>query len=190
MRREALMRLFAIFVIGTSCFGQSPQSTLPFSSTAQSQTEGTDSLPKLPQAASVGWLGSSSADQDARERGELQFVPPTFSIEPNNGQQWHTLDAKFITLHALSTAALIADSVTTLRGLKENPNATELDPLFGKHPTPGRLFGIAVPLQIFNICLSYHLKKIAPRRSDWKLAPRLSIALHTFGAANNLVVMR
>jgi hypothetical protein len=147
-------------------------------------------LLELPQAASVGWLGSSSADQDARDRSELQFVPPTFSIEPNDGQRGRTLDARFITLHTLSTAALIADSVTTLRGLKENPKATELDPLFGKHPTPARLFGIAVPLQIFDICLSYHLKKVAPRRSDWKVAPKLSIALHTFGAVNNLVVMR
>ena len=67
MRREALMRLFAIFVIGTSCFGQSPVSSLPFLPTANSQTTETDSLPESPQTASVGWLGSSSADQDARE---------------------------------------------------------------------------------------------------------------------------
>ena len=76
------------------------------------------------------------------KRSELQFVPPTFSIEPNNGQRWHTLDAKFITLHALSTAALIADSEATLQGLKEKPKATELDPLFGKHPTAARLYSL------------------------------------------------
>jgi hypothetical protein len=256
MRREALMRLFAIFVIGTSCFGQSPVSSLPFSPTAQSQTEKpnapvnsdsapmlpsmpgvsaapnraappstgagatrlldvcvcppegcgpvcefsnccpphaaerTDSLPEFPQATSLGWLGSSSTDQDAGERSEAQFVPPTFSIEPNAGLRWHTLDSKFITLQALSTMALIADAETTLRGLKQNPEATELNPLFGRHPTPARLFGIAVPLQVFNICFSYHLKKIAPRRSDWKFVPKLSITVHSIAAANNLAVTR
>jgi len=152
--------------------------------------ERTDFTPEFPDAPSVGSLGSSSVDQDARDQIAAQFIPTALSIEPNTVQRWHTLDANFIFFQALSTAALIADSETTLRGLKQNPNATELNPLFGKHPTPARLYGIAVPLQVFNVAFSYHLKKVAPRRSEWKFIPKLSIAVHSIAAVNNLVVTR
>jgi hypothetical protein len=45
-----------------------------------------------------------------------------------------------------------------------------------------------VPLSAFSFYLSYHYKKMEPSRSVWKVAPGLSIAIHTAAAINNLIV--
>jgi hypothetical protein len=137
------------------------------------------------QNASCGGLTSISAMRDSmRETG---FVPPTLAIERNPNGRWHTLDRNFILFHTISTMALFADIWTTERA---QPKAIELNPLFGRHPTPARVYSIAVPLHIFFVYRSYRAKKLAPRRSVWKLTPRLSIAVHTAAAINNLVVAR
>jgi hypothetical protein len=99
-----------------------------------------------------------------------------------------TLDGRFILLHTLSTGALFADLETTARALAGQTKATELNGLFGGHPTRARLYGIAVPLDAVSFYLSYRSKKIEPRRNMWKVAPGLSIAVHTAAAINNLIV--
>jgi hypothetical protein len=117
------------------------------------------------------------------------FVAPTFVMEPNNNK-WHTLDRKFILFSVFSTAATIADVETTARGIESNPNATELDPLFGKHPTRARLYGISIPTNSFLIYWSYHFKKIAPRRNAWEGVLKVPIVVHTLAAVNNVVMQR
>ncbi|MGA8837675.1 MAG: hypothetical protein WCF74_16885 [Candidatus Sulfotelmatobacter sp.] len=115
-------------------------------------------------------------------------MPPTLAVEQNTNKRWRTLDNKFTLLHTLSTVALVGDLETTVRGLAAQPKATELNPIFGEHPTRARLYGIAVPLNAFSFYLSYHYKKTAPSRSVWKLGPGMSIAVHTAAAINNLIV--
>lgn len=144
--------------------------------------------PDLPQAPSAVPGGRNSTD-DAHDLSGTRFVPPTLTVEQNtNNKRWRTLDNKFILLHTLSTVALVADLETTVRGLAAQPKATELNPIFGEHPTRARLYGIAVPLNAVSLYLSYHYKKTAPSRSVWKLGPEMSIAVHTAAAINNLIV--
>jgi hypothetical protein len=84
--------------------------------------------------------------------------------------------------------ALVADLETTVHALAGRPKTSELNGLFGAHPTRVRLYGIAVPLDAVSFYLSYRSKKTEPTRGVWKLAPGLSIAVHTAAAINNLIV--
>jgi len=142
----------------------------------------------LPDAPSAFWVGSNSTDRTQERMNGIGFLPPTLLLERNTNKSWHTLDTKFILLQALSTVALFADIQTTTHALAAQPKAIELNPLFGKHPTPARVYGTAVPLHAFAFYQSYRAKKLAPRRNVWKFAPKLSIAVHTAAAINNLIV--
>ena len=190
-----------------SCYGQTPataqfaDSLLPAASLSlsgcarenhlSSELNPTPLLPAttssdLPEAPVAFQGGPSSAD-GTRDLSGTRFVPPTLVAEPNTNRRGHTVDRNFILLHAFSAAALVADLETTVRSFQGQGKATELNPLFGAHPTRARLYGIAVPINAFSFYLSYHYKKIEPGRSIWKLGPGLTIAVHTAAAINNLI---
>jgi hypothetical protein len=114
--------------------------------------------------------------------------PSTFLMEKNTNQHWHTMDREFIVLQTFSWTAVFADLWTTQHGLAVNPTAHELNPLFGKHPSRARLYGIGIPLSAIPSYLSYKEKKLAPRRGIWKINPRLSIIVHSLAAVDNLMV--
>jgi hypothetical protein len=122
------------------------------------------------------------------EVSRTRAVPPALDMKQTTNTGSRTLDGKFVLLHTLSTGALFADLETTARALAGPAKATELNGLFGGHPTRARLYGIAVPLDAVSFYLSYRSKKIEPRRNLWKLAPGLSMAVHTAAAINNLIV--
>jgi hypothetical protein len=142
----------------------------------------------LPEAPSTSWNGPNSTHGTPDLMSKSNFVPPTLAMERNTNKRWHTLDSKFVLLNTLSAVAVLADIETTARVLEKQPKAFELNPLFGKHPTRARLYGIAVPLNAFSFYLSYQAKRIAPRRSVWAAGPKVSIVVHTAAAINNLIV--
>lgn len=131
----------------------------------------------------------STAQFPATSRNK-EFSLPTFSIEPRGDRKWTTFDRHFIVLNALSTLALAADLRTTIHGLNSNPNLRELNPLFGTHPSVGRLLGVAIPIHCFATYEIYRAKRYGPRRGVWKVGPRVSIVAHSLAALNNLVVAR
>jgi hypothetical protein len=154
--------------------------------TAKLATAATSS--NLPDAPSASWVGPNSTDRSQELLNGTSFVPPTLLLERNTNKSWHTLDTKFIVLQTLSTIALFADIETTTHALAAQPRAIELNPLFGQHPTPARVYGTAIPLHAFAFYLSYRAKKLAPRRNVWTFAPTLLIAVHIAAAINNLIV--
>jgi hypothetical protein len=115
----------------------------------------------------------------------MLLTPPVTVVAPNTNSG-HVLDRKFILLHSLSTVALLADLETTARAIAAQPKASELNPLFGEHPTRARLYGIAVPLNALSFYLSYRAKKNEPKRRLWIIGPGASIAVHSAAAINNL----
>jgi hypothetical protein len=125
-------------------------------------------------------------DLVAPDLGGTRFVSPAAG-ERNKGSAPRTLDRKFILLQTLSAAALVADVETTMRDLG-GQRASELNPLFGQHPTRARLYGINVPLNVLSFYVSYHFKKTDPSRSLWKVGPALSLAVHATATINNLIV--
>jgi hypothetical protein len=154
-------------------------------------------LPEAPSAIERALKSTDSApgfvatdlvatDLVAPDLGGTRFVSPAAG-ERNNGSAPRTLDRKFILLQTLSAAALVADVETTMRDLG-GQRASELNPLFGQHPTRARLYGINVPLNVLSFYVSYHFKKTEPSRSLWKVGPALSLAVHATATINNLIV--
>jgi hypothetical protein len=88
-----------------------------------------------------------------------------------------------------STAAWVADAATTEIGLATT-RASEVNPVFGRHPSPARLWGTAIPLQGIFLYACHQDSHEHPRGRFWRIAMKVSIGLHTFGAVNNLMVIR
>jgi hypothetical protein len=142
----------------------------------------------LPEAPTALQGAPSSAD-GRRDFTVTPVVSPTLAAGRNSTPSGRTMDREFVLLHTLSTVALIADLETTARGFEAQPKATELNPMFGARPTRARLYGIAVPLNALSLYLSYHYKKVEPRRNSWKIGPGVSIAIHTAAVINNLIAV-
>ncbi len=160
------------------------------------QTEaGVANATDLPEAPSESARGPNEPKgRDDTKGGDdtsgTRFVPAALSAEPNMNKSVHTVDRSFILLQTLSAVALIVDLETTARSFEGQPKLTELNPVFGAHPTRARLYGIAVPLNVLSFYASYRYKKIEPGRKTWKIAPGLCIAIHTAAAINNLIATR
>jgi hypothetical protein len=187
------MEKWSSSILSSPNFGQNDcahSDALPVNLDPARDSNAAFTLSNLPDAQSAFWTTSSSSSfvSTSNSMSTTQFVLPALTIEPNTIKGWHTVDREFILLQTFSTLAFVADTVTTIHGLQVQPQATEINPLFGTHPTPARIYSIGVPLHVLNILLSYHAKKVAPRRNVWKFAPRLSIGIHTAAAINNLVV--
>lgn len=139
----------------------------------------------LPAAPSS--LRTCSGDNTTRTPQIAASAPQLPVVLPSSTAR--TIDRKFILLQTFSTLALVSDLESTAHVVAgRQPQASEVDPLFGKHPTRARLYGIGVPLDAFVIYMSYHAKKVAPKRKLWEIGPALSIAIHSAATINNLAV--
>jgi hypothetical protein len=94
----------------------------------------------------------------------------------------------FVRLAIWSTAALSADMATTEIALATTRGA-EFNPVFGRRPSPERLWGTAVPVQAIFLyaCRGDSLEH--PRGRFWRVAMKLSVGVHTAAAASNLLLI-
>ncbi len=88
-----------------------------------------------------------------------------------------------------STTAWAADAATTEVGLATT-RASEVNPIFGSHPSPARLWGTAIPLQGIFLWACHQEAREHPQGRFWRIAMKVNIGLHTFGAASNLLMIR
>ncbi len=144
-------------------------------------------FPDLPEAPEQFSRNRPDAPGDDTRNVSGTGVAAPIVEQPTNSSL-RTIDRQFILLNALSTGALVADVETTIHAVGEETKASELNPLFGVHPTRARLYGITLPLNALSFYLSYHAKKTMPKRRIWEIGPGLSIAAHTTAAINNLIV--
>ncbi len=153
-----------------------------FKQTVISQANSSSDIPAAPDAPRP----DSSSKSDTHNLSGASPVSPRLP-DTNSGRR--IIDRRFILLQTFSALALVADLESTAHIFAgRQPQATELDPLFGKRPTRARLYGIGVPLDAFVVYMSYYAKKVAPKRKLWEIGPGLSIAVHSGAAINNLVV--
>lgn len=192
MLRLAFTSVLLLSVMATSQtalpVGPARSDSMPSStptSSCQSQSPAV-ACPSLPDAPSVFHDSPNNSEGMGGTSGFL-LAPPAMAVEPNANSCGRILDRKFILLYSLSTVALLADLETTARAVAAQPSATELNPLFGEHPTRARLYGIAVPLNALSFYLSYHAKKTEPKRRWWIIGPGVSLAVHSSAAINNLI---
>ena len=98
-------------------------------------------------------------------------------------------DKKFWTFAALQIAATAADFETTQWVLRTNPNAREINPLFGDRPGRLKMYGIGMPFTAFQILLQYHAKGVSDETGKagkaWIVGAALDTGLHTFLAVHN-----
>jgi hypothetical protein len=126
-------------------------------------------------------------------------VPPVPALSsPSLFHEDHTWDVRraqtpthkhtgFEKLAVLSTMAWGADMVSTEIGVAGG--ASELNPIFGRHPSPARLWGTSVPVQSLFLYACHRDSEEHPQGRFWRIAMKVSIGVHTFGAANNLLAI-
>jgi hypothetical protein len=191
MRRLAFTSVLLLSVMAASQtalpVGNAPPDSMPSSTlsscSSQSPAAASSSLPDAPSAS----CGSPDKSDGTGDTNGILLAPPAMAFEPNANNRARVVDRKFILLQSLSTLALLADVETTVHAIAVQPRATELNPLFGAHPTRARLYGIAVPLNALSFYLSYRAKKTEPKRNWWIIGPGVSIAVHSAAAINNLI---
>lgn len=162
------------------------QSALMDLRTPVSTTEPVSSSYWLPDVHGANDPGSKN---DETSRYSTGIVPSTLVIEPDTFKPWRTVDRKFIMLNGLSALAAVADLETTARGLATT-NASELNPLFGRHPSQIRVYAEGASFQSLLILFNYSLKKRGPRRKTWESAVYLTIVAHSAATIGNLLVIK
>jgi hypothetical protein len=98
-------------------------------------------------------------------------------------------DRRFLIFAAIQIAATVADAETTQWALHSNPQAGEMNPLFGRHPDRPRMYGIALSITAVQILMQHHLKTISERtgkyQNAWMIGASVNTGFHTFLAVHN-----
>lgn len=116
---------------------------------------------------------------DSPKPAETQPVKPHLKVA----------DKKFWIFAGLQIGATAADFETTQWALRSDPQAREVNPLFGQRPSRLKMYGIGMPLTVFQIALQHHAKGIADRtgkaRAAWIVGASINTGLHTALAVHN-----
>jgi len=121
----------------------------------------------------------TQTEVDSSKSTEIQILKPHRKIA----------DKKFWIFAGLQVAATAADFETTQWAMRSDPAAREVNPLFGEHPSRLRMYGIGMPLTLFQIAVQYHAKGISEdtgkARAAWIVSASLNAGLHTALAIHN-----
>lgn len=104
------------------------------------------------------------------------------------------IDKKFVSLAVISTASTFADSYTTLfaqqnwlAGKTGVCNIEVESPyLYGRHPTPGRVYAVASAKSAGSILAAYYLRK-RHHHKLWSLPLLFNATMSLQGVTQNLV---
>jgi hypothetical protein len=118
-----------------------------------------------------------------------ESTPHGFMAASTREKSSTTLDGKFLLLAEMASAATVLDVVTTSRCTSYGA-CQEVNPLFGSHPSPGRLYGISFSLLAGQLCASAWLRREMPRTRLWMIPPLIATAGHGLAAALNVRVMQ
>ena len=121
----------------------------------------------------------------------------------DGSRQWYeplpvrhrTADRKFWLSTGLSGALTVADVKNSLDALNR-PGTSEANPIFGRHPSPGRYYAVMVPIFAANAYMSYRYKREDEALADagiqghkyvkWWLPSALNSGAHAVGLAVTL----
>ncbi len=113
---------------------------------------------------------------------------PSFIIERTTPApaKPRVFDRTFAFLTVMAAAATVADVELTANCLKTAANCRESNPLMGKDPSRGRMYGVNVPIFAGEMMVSRMLRRKSPERKSWMMPPLALTGMHTVGAASNL----
>jgi len=125
----------------------------------------------------------------ARAQTDAQADPPKSANERVVKPHLKIAGKKFWIFAALQIGATAADFETTQWALRSNPNAREINPLFGERPSRLKMYGIGMSFTAFQILLEHHVKSVSDRtgnaRGAWIVGASIDTGLHTFLAVHN-----
>jgi hypothetical protein len=113
-----------------------------------------------------------------RFRSERQVSFTTPQPTPHTG---------FEQLAIFGTLAWAADVATTQIGLAQG--GSELNSLFGRHPSPARLWITASSVQGIFLYACHKESREHPHGRFWRVAAKISIGVHGGAAVNNLLAL-
>ena len=122
--------------------------------------------------------------------GQIPGTPPAATTSPwlPNFQVFRPPPRnQFKTLAMVDTLAWSADIATTQAALLSG--ATELNPIFGRHPSPSRLWTTAILEQSIFLYACHRDSNQHPRGRFWKAIMKVSSAAHAGAAVNNVVAL-
>lgn len=134
----------------------------------------------------------------AQEPANTQEPAQTFAdyqntlplIEPPPAKRHFKIAVKkFFALAALQFGATIADFETTQWAERKAPYGAEQNPLFGSHPSRGRMYSIGFSITSLQVFMQYRSKRFCERRGKlkhaWMVGALLDTGMHTFLAVHN-----
>jgi hypothetical protein len=145
------------------------------------------SLPEAPSAsmnvaaAATMKAAATSAPASPVRLGLIKQARPT--REPG------VLDRRFFLVSSIMLGGLVADDITTRRGL--GSGCTESSPLLGPHPSLGRQIAISGAEGAGMLALTYFFKKLTRNdepgvaRNIWMIFPIIDGSVHVFAATWN-----
>lgn len=98
-----------------------------------------------------------------------------------------TADSQFWKWSGVSAALDFVDIALTAHCVS-GATCRELNPLFGAHPSVGRLVGVSLPLLGAQLASTYYLKKYGNKH--WKAGSKAAIATHAIGALTGILNFR
>jgi len=129
--------------------------------------------------AAVPLHAQTQADNSSAKSPDVEAAKPHRKIA----------DKKFWILAGLQIGATVADFETTQWALRSDPGAREVNPLFGQRPSRLKMYGIGMPMTVFQIALQHHAKGLADQtgkaRAAWIFGAALNTGLHTALAIHN-----
>lgn len=136
-------------------------------------------LPNAPSAVS----GPAAIAGLASNRSVSEVDVRDLAIESYAGKKPKTIDRQFLLLNALQILASVADSESTIRGVRLGFH--EVNPILGSHPTRAEVYELAMPVDALLVLFSYHYKRVSPDRRWWRVYPGLGIVEHTAATVFN-----
>jgi hypothetical protein len=90
----------------------------------------------------------------------------------------------FVLVSTLSFGTMIADIESTRHAI-ESCGLQEVNPLYGRNPSRGKLYAINLPITGAQNLLAWYVHKRKPDSKLWLLMPLTNTAVHTAGFVNN-----
>lgn len=144
--------------------------------------------PILKPDGTLGGRLPRTAYRCSRECSKPLAPGPSFIIERTTPApvKPRVFDRTFAFLTVMAAAATVADVELTANCLKTAANCRESNPLMGKDPSRGRMYGVNVPIFAGEMMVSRMLRRKSPERKSWMMPPLALTGMHTVGAASNL----
>jgi hypothetical protein len=125
-----------------------------------------------------------TAPAPADNKASLSLIDP-----PAAKRHFKIADKKFCAFAVLQLGATIADFETTQWAERKAPFGAERNPLFGSHPSRGRMYSIGFSITSLQIFMQYRSKRFGERtgklKHAWLAGALLDTGLHTFLAVHN-----